>query len=79
VATQVGKLVTKAYGMLAFNGRGIEFKNWQVMLQLYGTFIRRHLEHSVQFWSPHYQKDEEALERVQKRFTGMLPGVEVIS
>ena len=39
----------------------------------------RHLEYSVQFWSPHYQKDVEALERVQKRFTRMLPGMEGIS
>ena len=37
------------------------------------------MEYSVQFWSPHYQKDVEALERVQKRFTRMLPGVEGIS
>ena len=29
----------------------------------------------MQFWSPHYQKDLEALERVQRRFTRMLPGL----
>ena len=79
VAMQVEKVVKKAYGMLAFIGRGIEFKNWQVMLQLYRTLVRLHLEYSVQFWSPHYQKDVEALERVQKRFTRMLPGMEDIS
>ena len=76
---QVEKVVKKAYGMLAFIGRGIEFKNWQVMLQLYRTLVRPHLEYSVQFWSPHYQKDVEVLERVQKRFTRMLPGMEGIS
>eukprot|EP00061_Rhincodon_typus_P002350 g17290.t1 len=53
VATQVKKVVNKAYGMLAFIGRGIEFKNWQ--------------------------KDVVALQRVQKRFTSMLPGMEDIS
>ena len=79
VAMQVEKVVKKAYGMLAFIGRGIEFKNWQVMLQLYRTLVRPHLEYSVQFWSPHYQKDVETLERVQKRFTKMLPGMEGIS
>jgi len=76
VATQVEKVVKKEYGMLAFIGRGIEFKNWQVMLQLSRTLIRPHLEYSVQFWSPHYQKD---LETIQKRFTRMLPGMEGIS
>ena len=28
VAMQVEKVAKKAYGMLAFIGRGIEFKNW---------------------------------------------------
>ena len=79
VVTQVEKVVKKAYGMLAFIGRDIEFKNWQVMLQLYRTLVRLHLEYSVQFWSPHYQKDVEALERVRKRFTRMLPGMEGIN
>ena len=49
------------------------------MLQLYRTLVRPHLEYSVQFWLPHYQKDVEALERVQKRFTRMLSGMESIS
>jgi len=29
----------------------------------------------VQFWMPHYQKDVEALERVQRWFTRTLPGL----
>ena len=79
MARQVDKVVKKAYGMLAFIGRGIEYKNLQVMLQLYRTLVRPHLEYCVQFWLPHYQKDVDALERVQKRFTRMLPGMEGIS
>ena len=49
------------------------------MLQLYRTLVRLHLEYSVQFLSPHYQKDVKALKVVQKRFTGMLPRMEGIS
>ena len=45
------------------------------MLQLYKTLVRPHLEYRIQFWSPHYRKDVEALERVQRRFTRMLPGM----
>ena len=41
VATQV---VKKAYGMLAFIGWGIEYRNWKIMLQLYKTLVRPHLE-----------------------------------
>jgi len=29
----------------------------------------------MQFWSPHYQKDVKVLERVQRRFTRMLPSL----
>jgi len=76
VATQVAKVIKKAYGMLAFISQGIEYKSWEIMLQLYKTLVRLHLEYCVQFWSPHYQKDVEALERVQGRFTRMLPGLE---
>eukprot|EP00061_Rhincodon_typus_P007034 g28298.t1 len=68
VAAQMDKVVKKAYGMLVFIGRGIEYKNRQVMLQLYRTSVRLHLEYCIQFWSPHYQKDVDALDRVQKRF-----------
>ena len=32
VAMQVEKVIKKAYSMHAFIDRGIEFKNWQVML-----------------------------------------------
>jgi len=48
----------------------------EVMLQLYKTLVRPQSEYCVQFWSPQYRKDVEALERVQKRFTRMLPAME---
>lgn len=76
VATQVDRAVKKAFSVLAFINRGLEFKSHGVMLQLYRTLVRPHLEYCVQFWSPHYKKDVEALERVQRRFTRMLPGLE---
>ena len=79
VVTQVEKVVRKAYGMLAFIGRGIEYKSCRLMLQLYRTLVRPHLEYCVQFWSPYYRKDVETLERVQRRFTRMLPGMEGLS
>ena len=75
MAAQVEKVVKKAYGTLAFIGWGIEYKSWQIMLQLCKTLVWPHLEYCVQFWLPHYQKDVETLERVQKRFTRMLPGI----
>jgi len=72
----VSRVVKRAYGTLAFISRGIDYKSREVMLELCRTLVRPQLEYCVQFWSPHYRKDVIALERVQRRFTRMLPGME---
>ena len=57
------------------------FKNMteEIFLMLYKAMIRPHLEYASCVWSPHLKRDQDAIERVQRRATKLVPGIRDLS
>ena len=64
----------KANRMLGLLKRSMKGSHLHAKLRAYKTLVRPHLEFAVQAWSPHYQKDINTLEKVQRRAVRWISG-----
>ena len=68
------KAAKKGNKVLGMIRRTFECRSKGVILNLYKSLVRPHLEYCVQAWRPHYKKDIDVLEKVQRRAARMIAG-----
>ncbi len=76
---QIESCVGKANQMLCWISRNLISREKSLMLRIYKTLVRPHLEYCVQLWNPAAEYGNWSLimriEGVQRRFTRMIEGV----
>ena len=69
------KIANKANQILGRLKRNFKYISTSSFKILYKTFVLPHLEYCTPIWNPHFAKDIDVLEKVQRRATKLIPSI----
>ena len=79
VSEECALAAAKGNQILGLIRRNIVYKEKELIIPLYKTIVRPHLEYCIQAWRPYRKKDIDILERVQRGATKMVQKLRNIS
>ena len=73
VTKQCVRAANKANAMLGMINRAFKYKTKELVLKLYKSLVRPHLDYCIQAWRPFKQKYIDLLESIQRRMSRIIP------